>query len=195
MKLKREDEPEPIDEEIIKKLMDLRSYLEERVQNLEEEAEKLRALFKMVEELIVSKSFKRAETIHPVIAETVTYEESWETVPIKTSKGVLLANMYVSKESVRIVPTENLVFTIDTPPFKSFFLNRVLESMQTNDREESNSGKIPPEDILSYEVLKEGDTIREIKVKNYRSKRRLMEITSTSRWTLEKMYEKTLSPS
>jgi len=52
---------ELIEEEIIRELMGLRSYLEKRIQELEDEAEKLKALFKIVDEVIVTKSLKKAE--------------------------------------------------------------------------------------------------------------------------------------
>ena len=53
----RGEEVKEIDEEIVKKLIELRIYLENRIQELEGEAEKLKALFKIVDEVIVSKSF------------------------------------------------------------------------------------------------------------------------------------------
>jgi len=50
-------------------------------------------------------------------------------------------------------------------------------------------GETPPDRILSYEVIKEGDVIREIDVRNI-GPDRARELKSSIRWTLEKMYEK-----
>jgi len=43
---------------------------------------------------------------------------------------------------------------------------------------------------LEYEVVREGDVIREIVIRNYGSQRRMREIMNATRWALEKMSEK-----
>ncbi len=184
-----------VDEEIIKNLMDLRSYLQKRIQELEDEVEKIKSLFKIVNEVIVTKSFRKAEVIPQKPITTVAPSaKPWEEIPLKTSLGTLLATMNISKTEVRIVPTIKLVFNVNTPPFQSFLIDRILEPMRTSDIEAFKRGEITKDNILSYRVIKEGDVIKEIKVNNYGLKKRLREITTTSRWTLEKMYEKTHPP-
>ena len=188
------EESGSIDEEIVENLMDLRGYLEKRVQELEDEAEKLKSLFKIVDEVIVTKSFKRAEAIPIMPVATVALPtEAWEDTPLKTSTGTLLATMRVGDGGLRIVPAEGLAFDVETPPFQ-WYLDQILEAMHINDGTASERGEITPDNILSYEVVREGDIIVEIRVNNYGSEKRLREITSTSRWTLEKMYEKTHPP-
>lgn len=188
----RED-AEGIDEEIVKELIELRSYLEKRIQGLEEEAEKLRSLFKIVDEVIVTRSFKMAESIPVAQLKPSLPVEKEEGVPLKTSSGVLLANLYTNDSEIRIVPAEGLVFTVTTPPFQAFLISRILEPMQARDSEAAQRGEITPDRILSYEVVRDGDTVKEIVVKNYGDERRLREIRTASRWTFEKMYEKTRS--
>jgi hypothetical protein len=184
-----------IDEEIIKNLMDLRGYLEKRIQELEDETGKLKALFKIIDEVIVTKSFRRAEAIPKTQTKIETPPvKSWEEVPLKIASGMLLATMRVSEDEIRITPEDNLIFDVDTPPFQSFLINRVLEGMHESDRKASEEGGLPPDKILSYEIIKEDTIIKEIRIKQYGSEKRLREINSTSRWTLEKMYEKTKSP-
>lgn len=196
IELEREgEELGSIDGEIIKNLMDLRNYLEKRMQELEDEVEKLKALFKIVDEVIVTKSFRRAEAIPRIQPKIDTPTvKSWEEVPLKIASGTLLAIMRVSDEEIRIIPTESLIFDVKTPPFQSFLINRVLEAMRESDRKASERGEMTPDEILSYEVVKEGEVIKEIRIKKYGSEKRLREITSTSRWTLEKMYEKIQHP-
>jgi ribosomal protein L11 len=196
IELEREgEELGSIDGDIMKNLMDLRRYLEKKIYELEDEAEKLKALFKIVDEVIVTKSFRRAETLPRIQPEIDTPRvNSWEEVPLKIASGTLLATMLVSEEEIRIIPTERLIFEINTPPFQSFLIKRVLEAMRESDRKASERGDMTPDKIMSYEVLKEGAVIKEIKITNYGSEKRLREITSTSRWTLEKMYEKIQQP-
>ena len=183
------DGSESLNEEIVKNLMDLRAYLEKRIQELDEETERLNALFKIVDEVIVSKSFRTAGTI-PVVKSQPALVKS-EGVPLKTTSGILLANMYTDNANVKIIPAEDQSFQVTTPPFQTFLISRVLESMKTRDVEAMQRGEITPEEILTYEVLKEGDNIKEILIQNCNDEKRLREIRTSTRWTFEKMYEKT----
>jgi hypothetical protein len=194
MRLAKKDAwEEGLDEEIVGKLMELRSYLETRLKEVEEELERLRVLSKIVEEVIVSKSFRVAETLQPTPQERETplpASEPEESVPLKTAQGVSLAAMVVSPPNVRIVPLEELEFSVYTPPFQSFFVSRILEPMRVKDDEAVRKGEFLPENALSYEVVTDGDVIREVVVRNYGGETRLQEVKSACRWTLEKMYER-----
>jgi hypothetical protein len=46
--------------------------------------------------------------------------------------------------------------------------------------------------MFAYNIVREGDLIREIIIRNV-DEERLRELKSSIRWTLEKMYEKTKS--
>lgn len=182
---------EGADEDIVKKLMELRAYLEKHIKELEDETEKLKALFKIVDEVIITKSFKTAGMI-PMKKPQPMFEKK-EVTPLNTGTGVLLANMYVDELQLQIIPVEGLVFSNDTSPFQTFFINRILEPMKKKDSEAMQKGEIMSNEILSYDVVTDGDIIREIIIKNYGNERRLREIKTSSRWTFEKMYEKTHS--
>jgi hypothetical protein len=69
-------------------------------------------------------------------------------------------------------------------------VERVLMKMQERDNELVRTGQLSPDCALSYSVVREGDLIREISVKNV-DLERMKELKSSIRWTLEKMYEKT----
>ena len=170
--------------------MDLRSYLEERIRQLEEESEKLRTLSKIIDEVILTKSFKKAETIPVTTPKTLPASQYKEEIPLKTATGMLLATIFVSDEEARIVPAENLTFTTSTPPFQQFMITRILEPMRVKDAEDSQKGLVMPDQILSYEVAAEDDVIKELIIKNYGDRKRLREIVSSARWTFDKMYEK-----
>ena len=185
-----DDKNEPIDEEIIIKLMSLRGYLEKRIQDLEDETEKLKALFKIIDEVIVTKSFKKAETIPIIKPESSSHPTFKEEIPLKTPRGILLATMYVGEDEAKIIPAEALIFTISTPPFQTFLINRILEPMRVKDIEGSQKGEVLPNQIFSYETVTEGDVIKEVLIRDFRTRKRLREIISSARWTLDKMYEK-----
>jgi len=185
---------EAIEGEKIKKIAEVRTLLEKRVQEMKTELEGIQALLEFVNATLLEKGFKKAEIKKPVstpiIPETpppaMEYKES---IPLKTVAGDLLANLHVAKDSMQVVPAEDKEFNINTPPFMSFLVERVLAKMQEKDREAAGTGEIAPDRIISYNITRDGDTIREITIRNIESER-LRELKSTIRWTLEKMYEK-----
>jgi len=56
-------------------------------------------------------------------------------------------------------------------------------------------GEMDPDKTFSYDIICDGDVVKEILIKNYGNDERLREVKSKTRWTLEKMYEKTRSGS
>ncbi len=177
----------------VKKIAELRTLLEERVRKMEEELGQWRALLDFVNTTVLKESFKRAEIVKapPLLqtspqvgAEEVAPAEE-QAVPLKAVTGDLLANLLVNEDSMRVVLAEDKQFDINTPPFRAFLLERVLVKMQEKDREE----KISPDKIFSYNIVREGDIIREIEIRNIGFERS-GELRSTIKWTLEKMYEK-----
>jgi len=179
----------------VKKVAEFRTLLEKRIREMETELEGMRALLEFMNTALLEKGFKRAEMVKPaptpILPEAaappaVEYKRS---VPLKTATGDLLANLQMGEDSMRVVLAEDKDFNTNTPPFMSFLVERVLVKMQEKDREAAGTGEIAPEKILSYNIVREGDVVREITIQNIRSER-LKELKSTIRWTLEKMYEK-----
>lgn len=197
------------DAEKIKRLVAFKKKLEKRVGELESELKELQTMLETVNSILLEKGFKRAEiprTHAPVETlpskEEVMVEPSLpqppaeyeNVVPLKTVTGELLANLYISEDSLRVVPAEDKNFDINTPPFTHFLLERVLVKMQEKDSELVRTGQLTPDKIFSYNIVREGDKIREITIKHV-DQDRLRELKSSIRWTLEKMYEKMKSQS
>jgi hypothetical protein len=113
--------------------------------------------------------------------------------PLKRARDdFLLANAEVSPDAVVIVPASGVNVNANTPPFKSFFLNRILEGMKGRDAEKVNQGALRESDALNYKVEEEdGGIIKRIVINNYRDKDRLQEIFNTSAWVFTRMLEKT----
>lgn len=186
--LSRGSEEEPLEAEIIERLMELRTYLDNRIQNLEDEVEKLKSLFTIVDEVIVSKSFKKAEAI-PIVAKPPERPKIKEEIPLKTSTGKLLATVLIGEDMVKMIPAEEIPYTTTIPPFQQFLVTRILKSMSEKDTDASQKGDIPPNQIFSYEIVTDNNIIKEIVIRNYRTQRRLRELISASRWTFDKMYD------
>jgi len=61
--------------------------------------------------------------------------------------------------------------------------------MQEKDKELVRLGQMATDKMFSFNIVREGDLIREIIIKNVDDER-LKELKSSIRWTFEKMYEK-----
>jgi len=186
-----------MEEEKIRKIAQLRETLEERVKTLETELDGLRALLDFINDLLIEKSFKRAEEIAKpsvpapeIKPKPVPLREQVRTVSLKTGSGEPLANLYIKDGQMRIVPMENKVFNVNTPPFTAFLVERIFAKMREKDQELVNQGKLVPEKAFSYKIRTDGKIIKEIIIRNFVPQRE-REIQSATRWTLEKMYEKT----
>lgn len=196
-----------VEDEKKKKIAELRTLLEERVAEMEKELEQWRALLDFVNATLLREGFKKAEIVKPPPPPTMPQpaeevaplkaptvqppaSEYEQAISLKTVTGDLLADLYVGEDSMRVVLAEDKQFDINTPPFRTFLLERVLIKMQERDREAASEGEIPPDKILSYNIVREGDALHEITIRNIQPERS-GELKSTIKWTLEKMYEKT----
>ena len=118
--------------------------------------------------------------------------------PLKRAKDdFLLADAEISPDAVVIVPAPGINLNANTPPFKSFFLNRILEGMKNKDAEKVSQGALSESDAFNYKV-EEDDSgggsssgiIKRIVINKYREKDRLQEIFNTSAWVFTRMLEK-----
>ena len=189
--------------EKIKKLIAFKKKLEKKVEKLESELDELRLMVEVVHSILLEKGFKRAEIAkepaaiealpqgeEAIVQPSPEAEAEYENViPLKTAEGELLANLYVSEDSLRVVPAEDKNFNTNTPPFTQFLVERVLSKMQEKDNKLARVGEITQDKIFSYNIVREGDMVQEIHVRNFDADR-LRELKSSMRWTLEKMYEK-----
>jgi hypothetical protein len=183
------------EKEKIKKIAKLRALLEKRVETMETELDGLKTLLSLIDTTLIKEGFKRAEISKPVqtppkqVTPQPSVIQQKKGVPLKTVTGDLLAQIYIEKDSMQVALAEDKNFDINTPPFTSFFVERVLAKMEEKDREDASKGKIAPEKILSYNIKRDGNILREITIRNLR-RERSRELKSSIRWTLEKMYER-----
>ena len=183
------------EKEKIKKIAKLRATLEKRVKTMETELGELKTLLSLIDATLLKEGFKRAEISKSVqapqkqAAPPIPIVAHKKGVPLRTITGDLLAQLYSEKDSMQIVLAEDKAFDINTPPFTSFFLERVLAKMQEKDKEDAKEGKLAPENTLSFSIKQDENIIREITINNLR-RERSRELKSSIRWTLEKMYER-----
>jgi len=124
-------------------------------------------------------------------------DDSRNIKPLKRVKDdFLLANAEISPDAVVIVPAPSVNLNTNTPPFKSFFLNRILEGMKSKDAEKVSQGALRESDALNYKIEEDysggggSGIIKRIVINKYREKDRLQEIFNTSAWVFTRMLEK-----
>jgi hypothetical protein len=202
-----------VDSEKMKALVVFKEKLEKRLEILNSETAEVAAALDAVNSVLLEKGFKRGDisevaqkTSEPVVvqSERNPSEEEEERVPIaeaglpesviplRTTSEEPLALIYVEKDELHVLPDENKRFSVNTPPFNQFLVERILSRMQEKDNELVRMGQLAPEKMFAYNLVLEGDLIREIMFKNV-DEERLRELRSSLRWTFEKMYEKTKS--
>jgi hypothetical protein len=110
-------------------------------------------------------------------------------IPLKTMTEEPLAIIYFEKQSMHILPDESKNFSVNTPPFENFLVEKILSKMREKDVELVKSKHLSQDKMFAYNIMREGEHIREIVIQNV-DEERLKELKSSIRWTLEKMYEK-----
>jgi len=113
-----------------------------------------------------------------------------QAFPIKSKNGEDLGTLYIGQYSVRIVPHASLKLSAKTPPFQSFFVDRVIGEMRRKDEMAVDAGSKDPLSIIDHEILQDGDIIQEIRISNIAEDARGRELRSAIRWTCARMIEK-----
>lgn len=188
-------------EQETKKLLGFRDAMEQRILELEQEMKNLQKAIEEIDKLIVNtgfKTFTTAEASQPTSMQTqketatasITEEEIEDTMNITSKDGTILGSVRVEGHSIIFTPVSSFEFTINIPPFQSFLIERVLENMHKSDQERATNGELDPSEILEYSVKEQDEKLMQLTIENYGGERRLREINSSLRWTLDKMYDK-----
>ena len=193
-----------------KKLLGFKASLETRLREVEQEMFDIRTALEEINGLLVTTGFRTFSTpttstpVHVPKPEPEVPEpedETPTTVPpspppsddemsVTGKDGTQLGTIIVEENTLVFTPSEVFQFTTDIPPFQSFLLERVLDNMRRTDQERASNGELEPLEILEYTVETDGDRINKLTITNYGGERRLRELNSSLRWTLDKMYDK-----
>ena len=185
-------------EEQIRDIIALKDNLIEQIDKHQNAIEMLEKNLTILDLALKESSFTKASVLskvkdlngQPKNVSVSTKKSEENLIPItRGNDGKIIANAYITSDQVSIVLEDNLEVNADTPPFKSFFLDRILGEMKRKDAIEAESGRIQKESVIDYIINKNGSDIREIIIKNYRQKERVNEIINTVGWSLTRMLE------
>jgi len=181
--------------------------MEDQLEKLCTETKEVQAALDTVNSILLDKGFKRGDIKEVpeviLVKEVVLPKQELESskhitqpipepesvIPLKTMADEPLALIYFEKEAIHVLPDESKNFTANTAPFTNFLVEKVLNKMKEKDAELAKTKQLATEKMFSYNIVQEGDLIREIVIKNV-DEERLKELKSSIRWTFEKMYEK-----
>jgi len=169
-----------LDSEKMKTLVTFKKKLEKRLEDLDFETKEVTAMLETLNQILLEKGFKRGDmkeiTPQPKEAPAVIVsrekvasspvQEPESVIPLKTLNEEPLAIIYVEKNSLHVLPDESKSFSVNTPPFNHFFVERILVRMQEKDNELVRMGQLTPDKKFAYNIVREGEFIREIIIKN-----------------------------
>jgi len=178
-------------EEQIREIASWREDLVKQINNHTKSLEILEHRLAVLDSILKESSFTTASSIE--IAKKLPEEDitkAKKSIPITNGNdGKIIANAFVTPEQVEIILENDMVITADVPPFKSFFIDRIIGEMKRKDLLDAENGKIQKNSIIDYVINKNGSDIREIIIKNYKEKERINEIINTAGWSLTRMLE------
>jgi hypothetical protein len=173
-------------EDQIKDVLEVKEKLTSQIQKHKEEIEMLEKNLALINSLLKQQSFTKASSLK----EIPQIKKDDYSVPIKkNTDGSLIGNAHISPDQVLIVLDDTLNLKEDMHPFKSFFLERIIGEMRKKDIADIEKGIITQDEMINCLINKDGASLREIIIKNYRQKERVNEILNTAAWSLSKMIE------
>jgi hypothetical protein len=182
-------------EDETKKLLMFRETIEKKITELETEINDLHKALQEIDNHIIKTGFRTFTTVDidkktPIEPSPVSSPSQDDLMNLTSKDGTILGKIDVEKNQIEFTPSEIFGFTVDIPPFQSFFIERVLDNMRKIDQERAANGEIDPSEILEFEIIEDERKIKTVNITNYGGERRLREINSSLRWTLDKMYDK-----
>jgi len=184
-------------DEQIQKMLELKESIIDKMTKHQEELDFLERNLEILDVVLKGSSFTKASSLprkeeaKPEIK--IEKKDKSESIPIKKNKdGEVIANAFVTPEQISIILNEGIGLTDEIPPLRTFFIDRIIGEMKKIDSEDVKDGKIDKNSVIDCIINKNGPSIREIIIKNYRQKERLDEIINTATWSLTRMLENSI---
>ena len=184
-------------DEQIRNMLELKETIIEKMSKYQDEIDFLQKNLDVLDVVLKGSSFTKASTL----AKNITKKEQSDILDtsdlpqqvkkqiIDNKDGGVIANAFVTPDQVSIVLEDGIGLTPEIPPLKTFFIERIIGEMKKSDNAAVKDGRINQESVIDCIINKNGSSIREIIIKNYRQKERIDEIINTATWSLTRMVE------
>lgn len=177
-----------LSDEKVRELLELKDQMTKKIESHEAEIEFLTSSMDVLDSVLKQSSFTKASSLRAEPRPAERAEVSGTEQPIKGKDGKVIATARITPDRISIVP-DGVQLRFETPPFRSFFIERILGGMKSKDEAEVRDGKIREDEVIGFDVNKAGANIGEILVTNYRLQERVREIVDTAGWTMNRMLE------
>ena len=174
-------------DEQIHDILKLKDHILNEIEKYKQEIEMFEKNLGILNSVLKESRFTKASDL----STKQTKSDSTKIPLTRGSSEEIIANAYVTPTQVSIVLNDDIGLDENTPPLKSFFIDRIIADMKRKDSSDVQRGKIQPDSVIDYVINKNGSHIREIIVKNYRQKDRVNEIINTAAWSFSRMIENT----
>jgi len=176
-----------LSDEQIHDILKIKDHILNEIEKYKQEIEMFEKNLSILNSVLKESSFTKASDLS-----TKQTKSDFTKIPLtRGSSEEIIANAYVTPTQVSIVLNDDIGLDENTPPLKSFFIDRIIAGMKRKDSSDVKRGKIQPDSVIDYVINKNGSHIREIIVKNYRQKDRVNEIIDTAAWSFSRMIENT----
>ena len=155
---------------------------------------------KKVDELLSSHSFTPAKDLYNAMRKNgTTFKEQDEiekSLDTKKSELIvfedkILGNINLDDKFLEIIISDRLEMTGEEPPFKSFFINKIMDELITEDEKLLENNEIKKEDMISISLDKSSENnLYKFVISNYRTKTRKDRIIKAISWAFRTIFQK-----
>jgi len=194
-------------DERMREILELKEHLAKKAEEHEVELEYIRRTIAVLDSMLKKSSFARASELKraaPGDAAAPSQEgdvgEDVDGAALEAGQAgggatpiiageATVAHATVTAGEVRIRVADGVRLTADTPPWRTFFLEKIVGGMRKKDEARAAAGELDAASAIACDVSEEGGEIREIVVRNYRDGERAEEIVGSVSWTIARMVE------
>ena len=187
-------------EEQIRDIVTLKEELVRKISDHQEAIDSLEKNLRILDTILKGSSFTKASQMVPRksvpedVSEGALQDGAGQddSIPIKRGNGgELIARARVAPDRLTITIEDHVKVSKDTPPFRSFFMDRVIGDIRRKDEAMAKKGEVPAGSVIECSVESSKAGMRKIVIRNYGQSDRAGDLINAAEWSLTRMLEKT----
>ena len=187
-------------EEQIRDIVTLKEELVRKISDHQEAIDSLEKNLHILDTVLKGSSFTKASQMVPRksvpedVSEGALQDSAGQDdlIPIKRGNGgELIARARVAPDRLTITIEDHVKVSKDTPPFRSFFMDRVIGDIRRKDEAMAKKGEVPAGSVIECSVESSKAGMRKIVIRNYGQSDRAGDLINAAEWSLTRMLEKT----
>ena len=135
-------------DEQIHDILKLKDHILNEIEKYKQEIEMFEKNLGILNSVLKESSFTKASDL----STKQTKSDSTKIPLTRGSSGEIIANAYVTPTQVSIVLNDDIGLDENTPPLKSFFIDRIIADMKRKDSSDVQRGKIQPDSVIDYVI-------------------------------------------